>query len=472
MPLIHKLHFHRLIHAAILLTFLLIPVWYRPPQSPLFAPLYVTRFLIFTPMVLAIGFWLVLGLPGLRDFLRFRARSLWMLALLLLALWAFASQIWAFQRAAYPEIAASSSLQLAVSVLFALTVACAAPSPRAIVSVLALGLLVNAAIVILQAHNQAWLGLTFLGEFTYSRETIGVSYLQSGVLRWVRPYGLLPHPNLAAGSLLVGILAVCAWLLASRRWQRIAGIVFVAFGWWALLLTFSRAAWGGLVVGALALLLFLRPHLRRVPVRLSIAVAAGIALAVGLAFVVSYQPLLAARAGTGEESIELRSVADRIVFIDFAVRSIGERPILGVGIGNFPWRTSYYIAETFYDLRGDNVHFVLLAVAAELGIVGLALLLVAIIFGSVAVIKGLRASSGAGTSPGDDDRAARLALFAVFVALLAVGVLDHYPYSQLHFQVAWWGCLAAAAAAPASVPHFHYNKGQGREDNRANEVQA
>ncbi|MFN8564166.1 MAG: hypothetical protein U0703_21690 [Anaerolineae bacterium] len=35
-------------------------------------------------------------------------------------------------------------------------------------------------------------------------------------------------------------------------------------------------------------------------------------------------------------SVELRSVSDRIVFMDFAFRSIVERPILGVGIGNFP----------------------------------------------------------------------------------------------------------------------------------------
>lgn len=433
-----KFHLHLLIHAGILLTFLLIPVWYRLPQSPIFAKLYVTRFLIFLPMVLTICFWLISGLPGFRAFLKSRWQVLWALALLLLALWAFASQAWAFQREAYPEIAASTALQFAVSVLFALVVACAAPPPRWIVSALVFGLLANAVIVILQAHNQAALGLTLLGEFPYNLSSSGASILQSGSFRWVRPYGLLPHPNLAAGALLVGILAAAGWVLSSRRWQQVAGVAAVALGWWALLLTFSRAAWGGLLVGGLAILLFVRPHLRRVSTRVSVAAALGAGLAVGLAFFISYQPLLAARAGTGEESVELRSVADRIVFIDFAIRSIGERPLLGVGSGNFPWRTSYYLAETFYDLRGDNVHVVLLAVAAELGIVGLALMLTAILCGLFAAVKGLR------HSPPDDDRAARLALFAVFVALLAVGLLDHYPYSQIHFQVAWWGCLAAA----------------------------
>jgi O-antigen ligase len=157
---------------------------------------------------------------------------------------------------------------------------------------------------------------------------------------------------------------------------------------------------------------------------------------IGLAFFVAYRPLLAARAGQVEAGVEMRSVSDRIVFINLALRSISERPILGVGIGNFPWRTSYYLAETDFDLRGDNVHNVLLSAAAELGIIGLLLLIAAIVCGVIAAVGRLRTS---------DDYAARLALFAIFIALFAVGLLDHYPWTQIHFQVAWWGCLAASA---------------------------
>ena len=116
---------------------------------------------------------------------------------------------------------------------------------------------------------------------------------------------------------------------------------------------------------------------------------------VGLAFVIGYVPLLAARAGEGEELVEtaLGQRPDRLYGFRAAARS-RERPILGVGIGNFPWRTSYYLAETNYDLRGDNVHNVLLSVAAELGIVGLLLLIAAIIFGMIAAVKACSARSG------------------------------------------------------------------------------
>ncbi|MFN8564167.1 MAG: hypothetical protein U0703_21695 [Anaerolineae bacterium] len=184
MQFIRKIRFKWLIHAGILLTFALIPVWYRLPQSPLLARLYVTRFLIFLPMLWAIFWWLVLRAPGLRDLHGWRAR--WALALLLLALWGFASQVWAFQRVDYPDVGATAALQFGVSALFAVVVACAAPSPRAIVAVLVLALIGNSALTILQAQHQASLGLLALGEFPFNPQ-IGVSILESGTLRWVRP---------------------------------------------------------------------------------------------------------------------------------------------------------------------------------------------------------------------------------------------------------------------------------------------
>lgn len=77
------------------------------------------------------------------------------------------------------------------------------------------------------------------------------------------------------------------------------------------------------------------------------------------------------------------------MFTDFALRSIAERPIFGVGIGNFPWRASYFIVGT-HDLRGDNVHHVLLSAWAELGTVGLVLVLLALIFAALAIGQRLR----------------------------------------------------------------------------------
>jgi len=427
------------IQVFILITFALIPTWYRFAEVPsLFAPLYVSSFLILLPMLFSIGVWLLTGLPGLDRLRRSRWGRWWALALLVLAVWAIASTLWAFQRRNYPEVGETAALQFGIAVLFAVVCACAAPRPRWIVATLAVVCTLNALITIGQVWNMGSLGLKGLGEFPYTADTGWISFLRAGDLIYVRPYGLMPHPNALAGTLLVGVLAACAWVLSERRGRWFAGTLIVTLGLWALLLTFSRAAWIALALGGVLLLPFARPLITRRALLLIVTVGV-----VGILFFISYRPFLAARVGVGEEqeSIELRSISDRLVFTDFALRSIRERPILGVGIGNFPWRASYFIVGTHYDLRGDNVHHVLLSAWAELGTVGLLLVLLALMCAGLGMVQRLRDHTAT-----REDRAAVVALVAIFSALIAVGFFDHYPWTMIQFQVAWWGLMGAVLA--------------------------
>jgi len=432
---------------GVVLAFALLPLWLRVPQIPLFAPLYVTRFALFLPMLLAIGGWLIAGMPGLGALRRadgggghWRRGSA--LCLLVLAAWAALSTQWAFIRFREPDVAGTAALGFCVVALFAVVVACVA-SPRAIVAALAFGVVWSAPIVIVQALQQSWIALRALGEFPITADMLGVSLLRAGDLTYVRPYGLMPHPNTAAGVLLVGTLAAAAMLFArGHTWRgrliRLGGAAVVTLGVSALLLTFSRAAWLGLAAGGVTGAILLLRHLRRREIWLPLALTIGSVMVVGVVWFAAYRPFVSARtlgdsaADGGQESIELRSVSDRLVFIDFALRSIRERPLIGVGMGNFPWRTSYYLAETFYDLRGDNVHHIYLSVWAELGTIGLILFGSALVCGSIAVLQARPMTP------------ARAGLFAVVVALAVVGWFDHYPWTLLHFQVALWGCLAAA----------------------------
>ncbi|NDJ60138.1 MAG: hypothetical protein GYB67_03385, partial [Chloroflexi bacterium] len=335
--------------------------------------------------------------------------------------------------------------QLASVALFALAVSCAGPPPRAVLTVLIVGLVANSVITILQAEHQAWIGLTILREFRFSPTTPGVSVILAGDWRYARPYGLLPHPNLLAGSLLIGVLAAATWVLSARRWRRFAGITAVGLGFWALLLTFSRAAWGGLVVGGLIALVSLRPFVQIRALRRSLIAALAVVVIIGGLFFAAYQPLLLARVGVGAEATEIRSVVDRVIYTELALQAIGESPVLGVGLGNFPQVADDYLAETSFDLRGDQVHNVLLAAWAELGVIGLVLLLTALISGVVVALRHLRQTDHLA------DRAARIGLLAGVGALFAVGWFDHYPWTILHFQIAWWGLLAAALQPPSSA---------------------
>lgn len=427
------------VQVGIICTFALIPVWYRLPQTPpLVLHVYFTRFLILLPMLCSIVAWGICGLPGFNTLRRDIQRSVWLLALLSLALWMYASQSWAFVRQLRPEVAQNASLQFCVVALFVVVLASAAPPPRVIVGTLLISLLWNALVAAGQVSTQGAVGLRWLGEFPIGINQPGISVIQAGDLRWLRPYGLLPHPNILAGVFAVGLLAATAWLLSQNRWQRYIALFIFLFGLWVFMLTFSRGAWLGFGVGAFAIFPLL---LKRLPFNIVIRrllLPVGCSLLLLALFFALYRPFLAARAGEGDENVEMRSVSDRLVFTEFAYRSIQEQMWQGVGAGNFPWRAQTYLRQTRFDLRGDNVHNVLLSAWAELGIVGFVLMLAALILGMEAALRNANTTNA-------------VALIGGFLALTTIGILDHYPYTLLQFQTAWWGLLAVAAKPAQSA---------------------
>lgn len=443
------------VQAGIVLTFALVPVWYRfKGVAGPFDVLFSAGFLIFWPMLWTVGWWLMLGLPGFAALRRDPVRRLWALTLLALALWAFLSQAWAYTRSFQPEVTLGAALPFGLAALFAVVVACAGPPARAIVAALVVGLVWNSLLAGAQVAVQGSVGLVAPGEFALNPAASGTAIVQADGLRWLRPYGLLPHPNILAGFFALGLLAALVWVLSgsTRRWL-VGTLIFLA-GLWAFLLTFSRGAWLGFAVGALAITpLLWRLSLRERGVRLRFAVTLGLSLAAAGLFAALYWPFLTARAGIGGESVELRSVSDRAVFTEFAFRAIRESPLVGLGIGNFPWRATWYLQFTAYDLQGQPAHHVFLSAWAELGLVGFALLVLALMFGVEAALRTPSLPDRRGDLIGclyqpphypDSDSLARAVLLGGVVALAVISLLDHYPWTLLHFQAAWWGLVAAA----------------------------
>lgn len=431
---------------AALLSFFCIPLWTRLTFVPLgFAPYHVVRFVIVLPMLTTIFCWLVAGAPGLFAQRRTTTRSLWALSLLTVALWTFASLSWAFIRERAPDIGETAALKFGIVALFATAVAHLEIAPRRAIYVLAISLAFNAVIAVTQSLHQGWIGLEFLREFVVERGMSGISVIRAGDLQFVRPYGLMPHPNMLAGTLVVGTLAASMLIVHERRWIRYTAAGLISFSVLAILLTFSRAAWGGFAVGVIIVFPFVaRRALNERTMRVPIIAAVVFIVLIGVGFLIQYRPFLAARTGQVQESLEMRSVADRLVYIDFALRSIQERPILGVGAGNFPWRMSYYLVDTFYDLRGDNVHNIYLAALAELGIIGFGLYAMALTAGLVSIIGAIRRAN-------IPERAPLMGLFAALIALLVIGLLDHYPYTIIQFQTALWGLMGVGVGATRQI---------------------
>jgi O-antigen ligase len=249
--------------------------------------------------------------------------------------------------------------------------------------------------------------------------------IQSGDVRWLRPYGLMPHPNIYAGVITIGVFAAISAFFMEGKYRWIGMGVFT-FGFLILLLTFSRGAWLGFAAGALFAVPFV---IHQSDFWKKILPAIGLAVIVGLLFIVIYRPLLLSRAGIGEEGIELRSVSDRIVYNRIAQDAIGKYPLHGVGAGNFPWYASVYIFyNTDYDLRGNSVHNIYLGILSELGIIGFGLFVLNTVSGMLAVVR--------------QRDTERIALLAGVVALAVIGLVDHYPLTLIHTQTLWFGLIA------------------------------
>lgn len=440
----------RLTQIGILLTLLVTPLWRRMPYAPTtYDPFYSLGFLISLPIMLTLVAWVISGLAGLRGLLRQRLRLIAVLALLALAGWMWLSVRWSFMAGHnQPNVAQSTALQWTLLALWVAAAASAGPPPRQAAFVLVISAGLHAGVAIMQAMQQSSLGLALLGEFAASPDWAGANVLVSGDVRWLRPAGFMPHPNTLAGVLLPGLLATVVCFSAERPRTRVLGLAALGVILSGFLLTFSRSAYLGLAAGGFALLPLLWPLLRDRIRRRWIVLAAAVTLLIGGAFGWGFRDLLLTRTGVGTENTEMRSIADRLVFSAFAYRAITEarqNTIFGIGAGNFPWRSSYYLVETDYDLRGNNVHHVFLSALVETGLIGYGMFVLALVALFEASLRSRRRGSHLSDAQ-TPDFTAQSCFLVTTVAFAVVGLFDHYPWTILHFQVMWWGLLMLSSA--------------------------
>ncbi|MCC7451955.1 MAG: O-antigen ligase family protein [Anaerolineae bacterium] len=410
-------------------VFFFVPWWLRPDFMP--RPPYFMGFLITIPVLLTIILWVALGLLGLHAALR-DSRIWWIGGFAALIAWALLSPLWTD----HPDVAGETALQFAVVALFAVALACARPSARLIAHALATGALFQSVIVIAQVALQHPVGLSdTLGEFAIRPNNVGLALLAAGADRLMRPYGLTIHPNVVGGYFTVALLGMTGWLTDTglARWRWIVRLGTMGVVLWALLLTFSRSAWGGLIIGLVVIVVGWR---RKGAIRLSrqrvMLILTGAAV-LAVVFSLTYARFVLARTATGSEGTEERSIADRRFFIGIAQQISSENPVAGVGMGVFPWVANDIINAGPYRgwLGGENVHNIALLALSELGIIGFSLWY-------FTILSGLASAWQVARDPFETGLAAGV------IALLAIGLLDHYPWSIFHYQLLLWGGMGAA----------------------------
>lgn len=206
---------------------------------------------------------------------------------------------------------------------------------------LALGILGEAVIAILQFSRGSTLGFWILGERTFALSTPGIAKFDFYGNQFLRPYATFPHPNVLAGYLL--IIAV----LINRKWKAAVSL-FAAI---AIFLTMSRTA----ILAGVTMLPFL---LKR----------KWLVVMVVLLLVLS--PVLFTRFSAIFNFDNLTLLRREELLVD-AWQVFLKNPWFGVGLNNFIPTMAFQLTS------GPNrflqpVHNIFLLVLSETGVIGIA----------------------------------------------------------------------------------------------------
>ncbi len=285
--------------------------------------------------------------------------------------------------------------------------------------VLALVLLVQGTVAVCQFFLQREIGLTWLGEPRLDLLVEGTSVAQRDGQNWLRAYGLNSHPNQL--GLLMMALCLLLWPnrhRAQRGWRWLFWLGLAA-GVAGLLVSLSRSAALGLLLGGLLFGLHRRTGLPlpRREFALPLAVlAAGVLL-----FALVYGDVLAGRLLALDSPLESRSLWERQRDLGLAWQLLRERPFLGTGLGH------YLSSAAAINPEAALVHNVPLLIGAELGLVGLALWLAFWLWPLWRY--GRSAKNVAGT--------------AVWLSLILMALLHPEPTLYLPKGAVLWGLAAA-----------------------------
>lgn len=238
--------------------------------------------------------------------------------------------------------------------------------------------LLQSILAIAQFIKQGSIGIKFIEAGVFSPNSPGVANFILNGERIMRSYGSFPHPNVLAAFLL---LCIFAWYAKIQKIVLIRPISLIGpiliFG---LFLTFSRMAI--VVFGVMSLIFFLIEFFQAR--QKQIIKLFGLFLVSCILTVIILFPYLKARFFT--ISMEEQAVDLRFFYNKMALQMIKEKPLLGIGIGNFVNYSENYPAylRAASKILGLNavpdwiyqpVHNIYLLITAEIGIFGLAVFL-------------------------------------------------------------------------------------------------
>lgn len=369
--------------------------------------------------LISVAAYALAGWPG-RQRLRRSPLNVYALALLALSVFAASSIAWAASRGT----ALAFTIRLAWWIMIALRVACDEIPPRSMAVAVLSGLLLQAAIGIVQFGAQHQLGLGLLGELPLDLAYPAISVISAGGQPLIRLYGLSAHPNVIGGFAAIALLLGLG-LLRERRVKWWAAWLIGLIG---LLLTFSRSAALGLLIGLVVISLMRRPNRHR-----AAGLMIGGSLVIGI-FTLVFAPYLIGRLNLLQIATEQVSIDERVEQTALAWQLFRDQPLTGVGFGNF----TRYNPPAMAGAPTQRAHNVPLLIASELGLPGLLLWLLSVAAVIVAGVRSGRATTEVWPS----------LLMSALIAILVISLFDYYWWTS-SLGVYVWATISGALLAQA-----------------------
>ena len=304
---------------------------------------------------------------------------------------------------------------------------------------LVIGGLIQSAVAISQFMVQHSIGLKYLGESVLAPNMTAIAAFFSGGVKIMRAYGTTVHSNVLAAYLFLSLAAFYfISIYEKRKWF---WYLFHAVTIWAFLLTFSRVIIGIWLLNFIIRTVLYRfyPSFKKVfwsktEMRQRGLKVFTVTVLVCLAFSVAYWPYVKDRVSLSgsDEAFQLRVFYNQEALFK-------EVSLFGVGIGNFvPWLMRQPLPQggpvqghpVGIGLPAEQyqpVHNIYLLIYSELGIVGLALFLLFLVFVVYEFVIRTRFK-----------RPYHVSFALIFASVLAMGLFDHFYWTIQSGQLLFW----------------------------------
>jgi len=326
-----------------------------------------------------------------------------------------------------------------------------------IYKILVLGGVFQSILAIAQFYKQSSLGLKFIEAGSYTPGEAGVATFISGAEKVMRAYGSFPHPNVLAAFLLLAIFCFYAlWLSGAFKGKKNYILCPISYFLliFALFLTFSREVILTFVFVSFAFFLMRFFQLRTLyhseerlamgKRMMTLALFFVIFSILSAIIVLPYFKTRFTGISINEEAINLRFFYNKMAF-----EMIKEKPILGIGIGNFANYSHEFpaflrAANKIYNsgnLTGKEIpewlyqpaHNIYLLIAAEIGILGILVFIIFLLKKFLKAIKPIKPKELielVGPMP------------FLFVGFLIIGLSDHFSWTLQSGGIMFWLSLA------------------------------